>query len=349
MPLLDSPVPPTVDLVDARSHLSQAPQSLSATASLYDSIGRQRMRCDGNNDESSPVSQRSVMLGSPVNCDYHLPRFNDGDYYPTWLNARSEGENGHESGQIPPPGLEEAIELRGQKRQRSSSSSGHCERPKAIRPLGSASWRRAVMGAVGKVWDFCYSSAFRGFYAGGGQGCRFPTRQFHDNAMDDDDDDEVFHSSLKKTNFAGNDRERVAIMPGQYPEEDEIDKSWVIIADQDLSHDPSSITTRAVRRRKVSSPYLRRQYASPRVGRKSTVQPSTSSSSTSPTIKQMPSPGRRSTSSPITQRHAAQVQQRDREGDASLRRLNKQLRAMIKEGKEALGTQVEVEDLDDSD
>jgi hypothetical protein len=36
----------------------------------------------------------------------------------------------------------------------------------------------------------------------------------------------------------------------------------------------------------------------------------------------------------------------EREEDASLQRLNEQLQAMIKEGKQALGTRVEVDDLD---
>ena len=47
-----------------------------------------------------------------------------------------------------------------------------------------------------------------------------------------------------------------------------------------------------------------------------------------------------------TQRYVAQMRRMEREEDASLRRLNRQLQTMIREGKQALGTQVELDDLD---
>jgi hypothetical protein len=50
-----------------------------------------------------------------------------------------------------------------------------------------------------------------------------------------------------------------------------------------------------------------------------------------------------------TQRHVAKLRKQEREEDASIRRLNEQLKAMIREGKEALGTRVEVDDLSDLD
>jgi hypothetical protein len=40
------------------------------------------------------------------------------------------------------------------------------------------------------------------------------------------------------------------------------------------------------------------------------------------------------------------MRRKEREEDASLQRLNKQLQAMIREGKEALGTTVVVDDVD---
>jgi hypothetical protein len=51
------------------------------------------------------------------------------------------------------------------------------------------------------------------------------------------------------------------------------------------------------------------------------------------------------------QRQAAKMRRKERDEDASIQRLNKQLQAMIREGKEALGTTVVVEDFDmyDSD
>lgn len=47
------------------------------------------------------------------------------------------------------------------------------------------------------------------------------------------------------------------------------------------------------------------------------------------------------------QRHAARIRRREVEEDANLQRFNRQLKAMIREGKEALGTKVEVEMFDD--
>lgn len=47
------------------------------------------------------------------------------------------------------------------------------------------------------------------------------------------------------------------------------------------------------------------------------------------------------------QRHAARIRKRELEEDANLKRFNQQLKAMIREGKEALGTKIEVvEELD---
>ncbi len=48
------------------------------------------------------------------------------------------------------------------------------------------------------------------------------------------------------------------------------------------------------------------------------------------------------------QRHAARLRKRELEDDANLKRFNQRLKAMIKEGKQALGTKVEVEDEFDS-
>lgn len=61
----------------------------------------------------------------------------------------------------------------------------------------------------------------------------------------------------------------------------------------------------------------------------------------------MPTKGLASPLSPETQRFMAERKREERHADASIRRLNEQLKAMIKEGKEALGTKVEV--LDDLD
>jgi hypothetical protein len=61
----------------------------------------------------------------------------------------------------------------------------------------------------------------------------------------------------------------------------------------------------------------------------------------------LPSPrSRDGPSSAEVQRQAARLRRREREEDASIQRLNKQLQAMIREGREALGTTVEVDDFE---
>ena len=45
--------------------------------------------------------------------------------------------------------------------------------------------------------------------------------------------------------------------------------------------------------------------------------------------------------------HAARMRKKELEEEANLRRFNQRLKAMIKEGKEALGTKFEVEDICD--
>ena len=334
MPLLDSPVLPKLDLVDARSQLLQAPQSPSAKSSLHDSIstseGRKRPRYNDGNGNSSIIFQSPSSPASLVDTDYHS---GSGDFYPTWLNARSAEEasaeldyrqNRYQRGEILSLHLDENIELvnsddcvatREQKRPRRSRNTD------AKQP----GWGDAVIGVVGKVWNFCYSKAFRGFYAGGGQGYQLPTPELHGYMMHDD--------VLEKYACGNNICNRA--IPGQYPDEEEMDRSWIIIPDQ--------ITQGS--RTNTPSPSLRRQYAAPRPGKKAVVR---SSRSPSPT-KQSHSPGPKSPRRSMTQRCATQVQRTDSEEDASLRRLNSQLRAMIKEGKEALGMQIEVEDMDDSD
>ena len=48
--------------------------------------------------------------------------------------------------------------------------------------------------------------------------------------------------------------------------------------------------------------------------------------------------------SPEAKQYAAKVRKREVEDDASIKRLNRQLKAMIREGKEALGTKFDVDD-----
>jgi hypothetical protein len=60
--------------------------------------------------------------------------------------------------------------------------------------------------------------------------------------------------------------------------------------------------------------------------------------------------GANHTASPASieaQRYAARIKKEEQEADESIRRFNAQLQAMIREGKEALGTRIEVDEVDE--
>lgn len=201
------------------------------------------------------------------------------------------------------------------------------------------------MNVVGKVWDFCWSGTFGGFYAGGGRGYRMEAGS--SSQLDDppvqptavEKDDDVF-------TMASNRNSRIPV-PGQFPE-DEIQRNWVVVPndDRDVFVDAVSqpTPTRRMNRKNISPFYAhRRPSMIPRPGRRAHL-PSTPAKTNplSPRTSQSPS-------SVETQRHVAQMRRRERQEDASLRRLNQQLEMMIQEGTAALGTQVEMDDLDMED
>ncbi|KAH0534072.1 hypothetical protein FGG08_007327 [Glutinoglossum americanum] len=105
---------------------------------------------------------------------------------------------------------------------------------------GGGAWSKAVLDAVGgvagKVWEFCKSSAFRGFYAGGGAGYQLrnaPSAQRINN--DGDDEDERFWQDLDPTAAAKHSTPLTPTptphhtrhsrsstpIPGQYPPDDD--------------------------------------------------------------------------------------------------------------------------------
>lgn len=136
-------------------------------------------------------------------------------------------------------------------------------------------------------------------------------------------------------------------VPGRFPK-DEIQQNWVMVHEDTQDGflqvgSPSPVTARRVSRRHGVIPSHTRRRSGvtmPRSGKR--IMPST------PTRSQFSSPAkpRESPVSVETQRYMARMRRMEREEDASLQRLNEQLQAMIKEGKQALGTRVEVDDLD---
>ena len=243
--------------------------------------------------------------------------------------------------------------VNGRKRARPSSSS-------SASPQKSNSWGKAVFnmvgGVAGKVWDFCWSGTFGGFHAGGGVGYKMKAPQ---GQPDRGQGNEIFRSHSRED----------APIPGRFPKQvedtrrpdaDDLNSNWILVKNEEPDSGQSSPTQgpRKLPRRtsSVARPVTPRRPVAARTGRKSVLTPGRPSSSSHVASQASPktqSPTKADNpASAEAQRYAAKMRQREREEDASMRRLNQQLKAMIKEGKEALGTKIEVGEsmeVDDSD
>lgn len=262
-----------------------------------------------------------------------------------------------------------------------------------------------VGGVVGKVWEFCKTSAFKGFHAGEGNG--YTVKNAPDESYFSLDINEKSWAREQITTTWGDDCESTPL-PGRFPEEDfipnymanptpdatppragkrrqvrdntdELARNWVFVPPSDTRPStPSSPQPRAPPRysMQTTSSTSRRSVARP--SRASTVTPrrpmlqrvshagspalqnhngASYASPRSPGGSKIPlranaSP-MRSTKADDTKvdspaareaaKWAALKKKEEREADVTIRRLDAQLKAMIREGKEALGTKVEVE------
>ena len=234
---------------------------------------------------------------------------------------------------------------------------------------------KAVYGMVsvaGKVWNFCRTAAFKRFCSGDGQGyeMRPPLEQ---RDCDQSTWQEAEHENVFQSNLCAK-----SLVPGCFPEEDfiadymgtqnratpprvakkarrekgttgEISASWVLVSRETSPSRPSSGKTLPL---KNSARRPR-----PKLGRRPVLpasRPSLTSFTDSPGLRSDRCASFASPRSPITppkresplavevQRQAVRMRKREMEEDANLTRLNQQLKAMIKEGKEALGTKFEV-------
>ncbi|KAJ5923965.1 hypothetical protein N7466_008152 [Penicillium verhagenii] len=335
--------PPKLDLTSAHPQLFQVPAS--STSSLYSlSVSRKRSRRDTGNLSSKFDFDASITT-SPL---FHPDRQYSGvDDFSAELDYRP---NRYRESFLPPSLSASfdsgAPEHSGTSRKRSRRDSCIASPITDDDPMDSPAesrlgWGRTVINVVGKVLDLCWSGAFRGFYAGGGQGYDMTAAS----------SPAPFNPKWQRS---PNERENENQMcrtpvPGQYPEED-IDRSWVVVPTD--STDPfieetASPCVKVRRIHQVSSP-RRRQAIMPKLSKSSTlssVRPSTPSRTSG-----LPSP--RSKDDPDSakmQRYAAKLRRKEREEDASMQRFNERLQAMIREGKAALNTTVEVEYEDDMD
>lgn len=218
-------------------------------------------------------------------------------------------------------------------------------------------------GILSKVWDFC-TSAFRGFSAGGGES--YPVKNA--SKLQEVQDEKTYDDYLLYQNLTP--------VPGRYPQ-DESDEA-------PFERPRSETPPRPAKRRQISTentvdkwvmvPEVRRSSrkstAIPRpmsrasvprrailAGRASTVshagspalhpnRPVSFASPRSPTKLRDSAPPQ-SPASIEAAKWAARKRREEQETDESIRRFNSRLKAMIKEGREALGTKIEIKDLDE--
>ena len=416
----DTTLPPKLDInVGATSHFFLPPKTPSASTSLHKSTNslstqdvgpypsRKRSRYDSYiSDQATPFSAQSHAWSSisPTTPSSETPeamspvpfvstKYELAGGLDTPAAARSSAMD---RGDDP----EADLHLRGGRGFRGYDSAGEsyfpCSapalaresngRPRTQNPprlrdgLGKAVY--SFVGVAGKVLEFCKATAFRGFYAGGGQGyeIRPPTQSAEGSQsiwLDQENDNEL--RTIERETSA---------VPGGFPEEDfipeymsqdhstppraakkvrrengtaEVGAGWVLVGSNPTSREasPSRLS-----HRKVPSAYTPSSLQPrPKLARRPILpasRPSQTSFAGSPAMRldrpasyasprsEMTSPTKRD--SPVSvevQRHAARMRKRELQEDANLKRFNQQLKAMIKEGKEALGTKFEVEDEDD--
>ena len=251
-------------------------------------------------------------------------------------------------------------------------------RPRQYRPIQPDSWSRTiynVFGVAGKFWEFCKANTFRGFYAGGGPGYRMQPVKEESIWQSYNEKDDISQSWEKENSVPGSfaDKDFIAdymsrdhMTPGRPPKRllmekgGDLSSSWVMLGATSSSREPSPTRLTA---RKVPSKASTGRKPTSKAGQRpilSASRPSQTSLAGSPALRSkcpasfapsrspLPSPKRSSPVSADVQRHAARIRKRELEEDANLRRFNQQLKAMIKEGKQALGTKIEVEDDSDS-
>lgn len=363
---LDSPVPPKLDLADARGQLFQSPKTPSPSSSLSYSLlsgCRKRSRCD----DSSLFDSQSELASPPLlaNTDYRLAfgsnirpaRFErqgtlaELDYRPSRYRDHTM-TSPIDTSVDSLSSTEAAIPSKSLKRSHGDSPSSI---PRSANggdkaQLSAASLGRAVMNIVGRMWNFCCSGPFRGFHAGGGRGYDLtniiPPDRIDENALDHSPttrNGDVYTADI--ANQHGK-----TYTPGNHPE-DEIQKNWVVIPSHrergsfnDLS--PATAMTARTYHSNPGSLYRQRRPGMSRMGKRTVV---SSGRPATPNKSQTPPTTAKSPLAIEAQRHVAKVRRIERENDASIRRLNKQLRDMIRQGKEALGTRVEIEEMEDCD
>ena len=410
----DTTLPPKLDISGAKSHFFQPPKTPSASSSLHRSTAslptqhvinapsHKPSRHDPHSSDQAkpfkaqshaspsmlsyiPSALESPSSSSPMpfaNTQYRLAGGLDTPtarltmdqeegQYPTSPDLHLRGSRGLGGFQLaldsyfPQSTSALSRESNGRPRQHAS--------PRIQDGLGKAVY--GMVSAAGKVWDFCRTTAFKGFYAGGGRGYELKPPLEHMNC-----DQSMWEEAECEDVFQSNLCEKSSV-PGFFPEEDfiadymsrnpttppraakkiqrekgmgeEISASWVLVSTSTSREaSPSRLSSRKIHPSNTSA---RRPI--PKLGKRPILpasRPSLTSYAGSPGLRSDRSASFASPRSPImspkhesplsaeVRQQAARIRKRELEEDANLKRFNQQLKAMIKEGKEALGTKFEV-------
>ncbi|PGH20073.1 hypothetical protein AJ80_03723 [Polytolypa hystricis UAMH7299] len=395
--ILDSPVPPKLDLAGARSQFYRPPQTPSAASSLCRSVGsnnhgsrkRARYGYDGG-DSSTAMRDERISWANPaasslsdvaspaplVNTDYRFAGGLDASTAASIASFEKREYDGNTPEEdyrptryrdsrvlmMDSPASQSLVmhQTAGRKRSRRDSLFENIDDTHAKND--SPGWGKTVINMACKVWDFCWSGPFSGFYAGGGQGYQIQQSDPPPSRVDaswqavHEKDDAFTAVRCQETPVPG----RFSLNDGgeysHHGNRDELRGNWVLVPNEADSRESSPLhNSRKVPRRSAPIHVTPRRTTVGRTARRQSIVPARPTSSHRPfTPNNQISYGSPKVDSPVrgpespvsqeAQRIAAKVRRREREEDASIRRLNQQLKAMIKEGKQALGTKVEVDD-----
>ncbi|EEA21150.1 hypothetical protein TMatcc_001152 [Talaromyces marneffei ATCC 18224] len=367
-----------------RTQLFRPPHTPSSTSSIYHTpdteTTRKRMRREAPDVRTlawDPMSSTELEGPSPlslINTDYILA--NGGEDH-RQLDLKDSKEKLAEEQDYRPnryrynslitdqqPALTIGNKDVGSRKRSHSEATEMATQPTQASTPTTPGWGRTVFTVVGRVWDFCWTNAFRGFAAGGGNSYQVGTPVSKEASHRQSD---LQHDPF--TSGGGS-----TLIPGQYPDEDtehlRDKESWVLVQDSPSlkfssarSPSPTQFSRKVPRRSAAHRPQSRRSLVNPlrpvtkrptlNPLQPATVTPSSLTGRPSTPLKQPLSPTRASLpGSPASreaQRFAAQVRRREREEDASIQKMNDQLKALIREGREALGSRVEVDDMDFDD
>lgn len=222
---------------------------------------------------------------------------------------------------------------------------------------------KMVGGVAGKMWEFCRTSAFRGFTAGGGTSYEITenapkmiaeSEQLITTRESQDDEQRILGESISAWRVSRAD-ESETISDYRPAKRFHGSSGWVIVdhnypvlnIERAISPSPShkSFLPRPVHT-PISTHQPRRSTARlPSRSHEARSQPSASYVAARSSNYNTP----RAPESPVSvdvQRFAAKRQREDYQTDASIWRLNQQLTAMIRQGQEALANKVDVGDLE---